>query len=164
LRNIIAKYVKKRGFTKKKNKEYQEEQMKTLERIHSIRDSRKFYCSLQESKWEFKSRVTICRKRNGDIATGKDEVITQWKEYFQDALSGDIGEEVEDYPYGMNMNVGLEEEPPPSLEEVLMAVKCLNNNQSHGTDGISTELYKRGGTKLLQYIHSIVTDVLMSKY
>jgi len=50
MRNIIAKYVKKRGFTKKKNKEYQEEQMKTLERIHNIRDSRKFYHSLQESK------------------------------------------------------------------------------------------------------------------
>jgi len=72
--------------------------------------------------------VTTCRKRNGDTGPGKDEVVTQWKEYFQDALSGDIGEEVEDYPNGMNTNVGLEEEPPPSLEEVLMAVKCLNNN------------------------------------
>jgi sorting nexin-29 len=39
-----------------------------------------------------------------------------------------------------------------------MAVKCLNNNRSPGTDGIPAELYKHGGTKLLQYIHSIVTD------
>jgi hypothetical protein len=132
--------------------------MKTLERINSIRDSIKFYHSLQESKWEFKPRVTICRKRNGHIATGKDEVVTQWKEYFQYALSGDIGEEVEDYPNGMNMNAGSEKEPPPSLEEVSMAVKCLNNNQSPGPDGISAELYKYGRTKLLQYIHSTVTD------
>jgi len=102
--------------------------------------------------------VTICRKRNGDIATGKDEVVTQWKEYFQDALSGDIGEEVEDYPNRMNMNIRSEEEPPPSLEEVSMAVKCLNNNRSPGMGGIPTELYKHGGTKILQYIHSIVTD------
>jgi hypothetical protein len=105
-----------------------------------------------------KQYYNICRKRNGDIATGKDEVITQWKEYFQDALCGDNGEEAEDYPNGMNTNVGLKEELPPSLEEVSMAVKCLNNNQSPGTDGIPAELYKLGGTKLLQYIHSIVID------
>jgi len=36
-----------------------------------------------------------------------------------------------------------------------MADKCLNNSRSPGTDGIPTELYKH---KLLQYIHSIVTD------
>jgi hypothetical protein len=35
--------------------------------------------------------VTICIERNGDIATGKDEVVTRWKEYFQDELSGDAG-------------------------------------------------------------------------
>jgi hypothetical protein len=58
--------------------------MKTLERINSVRDSRKFYCSLQESKGEFKPKVTICRKNNGDIATSKDEVVTRWKKYFQE--------------------------------------------------------------------------------
>jgi hypothetical protein len=68
--------------------------MKTLERINSVRDSIKFYRSLQESKGEFKPRVAICTKNNGDIATSKDEAITRWKEYFQEALSGDNGEEV----------------------------------------------------------------------
>jgi hypothetical protein len=63
----------------------------------------------------------------------------------------------------MNTNVGSEEELTPSLEEVSMAVKCLNNNQSPGTDGIPAELYKHGETKLLQYIHSIVTDALLGK-
>jgi 2'-5' RNA ligase len=72
--------------------------MKTLQRINSVTDSRKCYRSLQRSKGEFKPRVTICRKNNGDIATSKDEVVTRWKEYFQEVLSGDIGEEVADYP------------------------------------------------------------------
>jgi 2'-5' RNA ligase len=72
--------------------------MKELERLNSVRDSRKFYRSLQESKGDFKPRVTICRKNNGDRATSKDEVVTRWKEYFQEALSGDYEEEVEDYP------------------------------------------------------------------
>jgi hypothetical protein len=40
--------------------------MKTLERIKSVRDGRKFYRSLQESKWEFKPRVTMCRKNSED--------------------------------------------------------------------------------------------------
>jgi hypothetical protein len=39
------------------------------------------------------------------IATSKDEVVTRWKEYFQEALSEDIGEEVEDYPKEMSTNV-----------------------------------------------------------
>jgi hypothetical protein len=65
--------------------------MKTLERINSVRDSEKIYFSLQESKGEFKLRVTICRKNNGNIATSKDEVVTRWKKYFQEALSRETG-------------------------------------------------------------------------
>jgi hypothetical protein len=53
-------------------------------------------------------------------------VITQWKEYLQEALSGDIGEEAEDYPKGMNTNVE-SEVSSPTLEEAQMAVKSLNN-------------------------------------
>jgi hypothetical protein len=132
--------------------------MKTLERINSVRNSSKFYRSLQESKGEFKPRVIICRQNNGDIATSKDEVVTRWKEYFQEVLGGDIGEEVADYPRGMNTNVESDEVLPLTLEEVQMAVKSLNNNRSPGMDGIPAELYKHGETKLLQHIHSIVTE------
>jgi hypothetical protein len=38
-----------------------------------------------------------------------------------------------------------------------MAVVSLNNNRSPGLDGIPAELYKHGGTKLLQHIHGTVT-------
>jgi hypothetical protein len=41
--------------------------MKTLERINSVRDSRKFYRSLQESKGEFKPRVAIYVERTMEI-------------------------------------------------------------------------------------------------
>jgi sorting nexin-29 len=85
-------------------------------------------------------------------------VVTRWKEYFQEAVSGEIGEQVEDYPRAMNTNVE-SEVPSPTLEDVHMAVKSLNNNRSPGMDGIPAELYKHGCTKLLQHIHSIVTDV-----
>jgi hypothetical protein len=84
-------------------------------------------------------------------------VVTRWKEYFQEALSGEIWEEVEDYPRAMNTNVE-SEVPSPTLEDVHMAVKRLNNNRFPGMDGIPAELYKHGCTKLIQHIHSIVTD------
>jgi sorting nexin-29 len=80
--------------------------------------------------------------------------------YFQEALSGEIGEEVEDYPKGMNTNVESEGVLSPTLEEVQMVVKSLNNNRSPGMDGIPAELYKHDGTKLLQHVNSIVTDAL----
>jgi hypothetical protein len=102
--------------------------------------------------------VTICRKNNGNIATSKNEVVTRWKEYFQEALSGETEEVVEDYLKEMNTNVESEEVLSPTLEEVQMAVKSLNNNRSPGMDGIPAELYKHDGTKLLQHINSIVTD------
>jgi hypothetical protein len=62
MRNNITTDMKKRGSIKKEEEKYLKEQMKTLERINSVRDSRIFYHSLQESKGEFKLRVTICRK------------------------------------------------------------------------------------------------------
>jgi hypothetical protein len=55
----------------------------------------------------------------------------------------------------MNTNVESEEVQSPTLEAVQMAVKSLNNNRS---PGIPAELYKHGATKLLQHVHSIVTD------
>jgi hypothetical protein len=61
--------MKKREFA---NKE-QEEKMKTQERINSVRDRRTFFHNLHESKGEFKPRVTIYSKNNGDIDTSKDE-------------------------------------------------------------------------------------------
>jgi sorting nexin-29 len=58
------------------------------------------------------------------------------------------------------MNVESDEVLPPTLKDVQMAVKSLNNNRSPGMDGIPAELYNHVGTKLLQNIHSNVTDAL----
>jgi hypothetical protein len=78
------------------------------------------------------------------------------KEYFQDALSGNTGEAVEDYQKRTNRSVQ-SEVPSLTLGEVLMAVESLNNNRS-GVNGIPAEFYNHGAIRLLQHIHGTVMD------
>jgi len=53
----------------------------------------------------------------------------------------------------------LEEEPPPYILDIEMAIQSMNNNKSPGTDNIPEELYKKGGGLLLNKIHSLIKGI-----
>jgi hypothetical protein len=48
------------------------------------------------------------------------------------------------------------DQPPPTVEETVAAIKKLRKNKSPGSDSLPAELYKSGGKALEGWIHEIM--------
>lgn len=48
---------------------------------------------------------------------------------------------------------------PPSLDEVMDAIKTMKNNKSAGPEGIPAEILKKGGPDLLKHIHTVLFKI-----
>lgn len=48
---------------------------------------------------------------------------------------------------------------PPSLAEVLNAIKTMKNNKAAGPNGIPAEILKNGGPDLLKHIHALLLKI-----
>jgi hypothetical protein len=49
------------------------------ETLIEIEDSRKFYKRLNDVKMPFEAQVAMCRAKNGELQTKKDQVLSRWK-------------------------------------------------------------------------------------
>ena len=88
------------------------------------------------------------------LLTNKVDVMDRWKEHFQDLLNRPSSTDPnalnnkDKLPCNADMNI------PPSLEEIEDAIKSLKNGKAPGADGIPSEVYKYGGPRVVQTLHS----------
>jgi len=52
-----------------------------------------------------------------------------------------------------------EKDPPPTTEEVEMAVQKLKKHKAPGIGNIPAELFKYGGSELVKQLHTIIKDI-----
>jgi hypothetical protein len=50
-------------------------------------DSRKFYRRLNDVRRPFDPQVAMCRAKNGELLTNKNQVLARWKEHFEEHLN-----------------------------------------------------------------------------
>ena len=91
------------------------------------------------------------------MLTEKPAIVSSWREYFSNLLNcpATVREEalasLDQYPVQEDMA------NPPTLEEILPAIKSMKSGKTPGLDGIPAEIYKYGGTalhaQLLKYYH-----------
>jgi hypothetical protein len=58
-----------------------------IERHWSIQDSRKLYKCLNDVGRPFEPQVVMCRAKNEELLTNKNQVLARWKEYFEEQLN-----------------------------------------------------------------------------
>jgi hypothetical protein len=46
-------------------------------------DTRKFYMCLNDVRRPFGPQVALCRAKNGELLTNKNQVLARWKEHFE---------------------------------------------------------------------------------
>jgi hypothetical protein len=85
-----------RNLFKKKSRQLDWEALIEIERHKSIQDSRKFYKRLNDVERLFEAQVAICRAKNSERLTKKDQVLSRWKEHFEHHLNE--GEEQDQPP------------------------------------------------------------------
>jgi hypothetical protein len=72
---------------RKKARQLDEEILIEIERHRSIQDSRKSYKRLNEVRRPFEPQVAMCRAKNGELLTNKNQVLARWKEHFEEHLN-----------------------------------------------------------------------------
>jgi DnaJ-domain-containing protein 1 len=141
-------------FKEKSRQQGDEEALIAIERHRSIQVSRKFYKRLNDVKRPFKAQVAMCRAKNGELLTKKDQVLSRWKEHFEQHLNE--REERDQTPDQVDFRDDGVEIDLPSHEKIESALKYLKNNKTAGADSIAVELLKNGGPQLVYALEKVI--------
>ena len=80
--------------------------------------------------------------------------MDRWKEHFQDLLNRSSLTDPNALNNKDKLPCNADMDIPPSLEEIEDAIKSLKNGKAPGADGIPSEVYKYGGPRVVQTLHS----------
>jgi hypothetical protein len=152
---------KEKQLHKRKKKQYENNQIEKLEELVQQHQTRQFYRDINKLRKDLKPRLTICKSKNGDVITEKDDIINRWKDHFHELLNS--MEQEKEPPIMQDHNDTNEEESSPTIEEVEMAIQKLKKNKTPGTDKIPAELFKYGGNELVKYLHTIIKEIWLKE-
>jgi hypothetical protein len=71
----------------KKARQLNKEALIEIERHWKIQDFHKFYKRLNDVRRPFAQHVAMCRAKNGELLTNKNQVLARWKEHFEEHLN-----------------------------------------------------------------------------
>jgi hypothetical protein len=128
--------TKERRLFRKNARQLDEQDLIEIEQHRSIQDFRKFYKRLNGVRRPFEPQVAMCRAKNGELLTNKNQGLARRKEHFEEHL-----------------NEGSE----------LEYLKYLKNNKAAGADSIAAELLKNGGPNLVDALHAVMQQVWTSE-
>jgi hypothetical protein len=103
----------------------------------------------------------MCRAKNGELLTNKNQVLTRWKEHFEEHLNEGSKSEQPTRPVDLRddgVDIDL-----LSHEEKQGALKYLQNNKAAGADSIAAELLKNGGPNLVDALHAMIQQAWTSE-
>jgi hypothetical protein len=127
--------TKERRLFSIKARQLDEEASIEIERHWSIQNSRKFYKRLNDVGRPFKLQVAMCRAKNWELLTNKNQVLlARWKEHFKKHLNEGSESEQPTRPVDLRddgVDIDL-----PSHEEIEGTLKYLKNNMAAGADSI----------------------------
>jgi hypothetical protein len=95
-----------------------------------------------------------CRAKNGELLTKKDQVLSMWKEHFEQHLKE--REERDQPPDQVDLRDDGVDINMPSREEIESALKYLKNNKAAGVASIADELLKNGGPQLVDALEEVI--------
>lgn len=97
----------------------------------------------------------MVKDKNGNIINNKMGILDRWREHFGKLLNSDDNVNEEQNHINEQQSTEIEEEDPPSLNEVRKAVRKLKNNKSPGEDAIPIEMIRATDASTMPVIHEI---------
>jgi hypothetical protein len=92
-RGLTEEYRNKRRKEKvhrRKKHTYENQLIKDIEELRNKNESGKFYKLVKTERKAFKPRVTMCKDMDGNIITGKIQILYRWVEYFDELLNRNV--------------------------------------------------------------------------
>ena len=154
----IRVYSELRGKARKlmrtKKRQHDQRRLEEMERDSNHNRSKKFYKEITNTTKGFRPRAeTILGREDGSITTNKDEIVNEWKQYFDKLLNINQRNAQTTTEY-QTVEPQVEQ---PTYEEIIKAIKKLKNNKAPGKDNIPAELLKYGGEALHRQLHRLIT-------
>ena len=158
----LCKQVKKSA--RKDKQDWMDKQCSEMEKYAGQHKTREVYKMVKNITRRWQPRQSAIKDKEGNILMEKEKVRNRWTEYCRelyedkDKTNGELRELVQE----------LKEISPPQrndeeediLEaEVERAIKRLKNNKSPGVDGITSEMIKAGGQRLMKEIHGMCNQI-----
>jgi hypothetical protein len=110
-------------------------------------------------KRPFEVQIAMCRTKNGKLLTKIDQVMSRWKEHFEQYLNE--GEE-RDHPQVDLRDNGVEI-IMPSREEIENVLKYQKTNKAAGVDSFAAKLLRNGGPQLVDALEEVIQLAWMSE-
>jgi hypothetical protein len=103
----------------------------------------------------------MCRAKNGELLTNKNQVLARWKEHFEEHLNK--GFELEQPTRPVDLRDDGVDIDLLSRAEIEGALKYLKNNKATCADSIEAELLKNGGPNLVDASHEVIQQAWNSE-
>lgn len=142
---------------RRKKREYVDSLIKKAEEDKSAENARDFYRSVRFFRKGYIPRMYGIKDKSGNAVLERSKGLEIWKEYFEELLNVEDGRAEKEQQNEYQSADPLVE--PPTIKEIIDAIKILKNNKAPGRDGISAELFKKGGIKMAKEIHQLVTNI-----
>lgn len=88
--------------------------------------------------------IEINKDKKEKIIAGKNQILSRWRKYFYELVSGNDKEDQEEMSNLEQVDINQKEDEanPPDKDEIEMIIKNFKNNKSPGSDGISPQMFK----------------------
>jgi Reverse transcriptase (RNA-dependent DNA polymerase) len=153
---VRALQKEKKKLLKKKKRQFDQQRIADIENLHTQNETRKFYQAIRIAKNGFQPRISMCRKKNGELVCDLNGVLERWKEHFNELLNaGTDDRQAAQSRHSYESDDG-KEFSEPSRQEVVDAISRLKNNKAPGDDALSGELFKAGSASLVDTLHELI--------
>ena len=103
----------------------------------------------------FIPKLNACKDKNGRILGEENKIIERWTQHYQEKLNPQAEIQTERIQY-LTAEIELK---PPDILDTEIAIQKLKNNRTPGEDSITAELIKKGGPKLIEVFHKLITSI-----
>ena len=131
-----------------------------MEEKYKRKEIRNFYKDVRHIKKGYTNRVTHYKNKEGELIGEEEGIIKRWKEYFEELLNEEMGEDTQQQnTNNREKETSNEVVEDVTREEINNIVQVLKNNKSPGQNLISAENIKYGGEIIKEKIYELIKDI-----